>query len=147
MKLRVELAPDAREQIAELGRWWRKNRPKNRGLFREELRAAIDMLSERPEAGPIAEDAGAGVHSCSCRAPSITCTIGLIGPVEGSNVLLVWHTAREKRPYACRSQRTAVRPWQGASSSVRLGDGPLLGQGSALAPFCRAHPAAKVTPR
>lgn len=98
MKLRVELAPDAREQIAERGRWWRKNRPKNRGLFRQELRAAIDMLSERPEAGPIAEDAGAGVHKLLLPRTQHYVYYRIDWTGQRVNVLLVWHTARERPP-------------------------------------------------
>ena len=45
MTLKVVVTPVARGQIRVIGRWWRRNREKARGLFREELAAVTMMLA------------------------------------------------------------------------------------------------------
>jgi plasmid stabilization system protein ParE len=48
--------PLAARQIREEARWWRRNRTKAPALFRGELRRALKLIGEYPEAGAFAED-------------------------------------------------------------------------------------------
>ena len=57
MPLRIKPTPLAAEQIRAEARWWRANRTKAPALFREELRRAFQLISDYPEAGPVATDA------------------------------------------------------------------------------------------
>jgi plasmid stabilization system protein ParE len=56
VSLRITPTPLAADQIRRESRWWRRNRTKAPSLFRNELRRAFDLITEYPEAGPIAEE-------------------------------------------------------------------------------------------
>jgi hypothetical protein len=49
---RLEVSEDAREQIAEMTRWWRENVPGKDKLFEAELLKVEALLTRHPEAGP-----------------------------------------------------------------------------------------------
>ena len=54
--MRVDRTTDAAAQIREEALWWRRNRTSAPTLFRDELRRALALIAEFPEAGPLAED-------------------------------------------------------------------------------------------
>lgn len=49
--LPIEIADDAREQIAEAAMWWAKNRPSVPDAIREELDRVLVLLAVQPEIG------------------------------------------------------------------------------------------------
>lgn len=51
MSVRVEIQPEAQEQIACLGKWWRVNRPWAPFLVLDELERLIGLLTDAPEIG------------------------------------------------------------------------------------------------
>jgi plasmid stabilization system protein ParE len=48
---RVEVLPDALEQIEQAAAWWREHREASPELFADELAAAFTLLAEQPESG------------------------------------------------------------------------------------------------
>lgn len=51
MPVRVWFSPQARGQAREAAIWWRTNRPAAPGLFAQELRKYVGLLSENPGLG------------------------------------------------------------------------------------------------
>ncbi|MBK9259119.1 MAG: type II toxin-antitoxin system RelE/ParE family toxin [Polyangiaceae bacterium] len=50
-RYRVIVTEMAREQVREISRWWKANRPQRPNLFREELAGARHLLLRIPNAG------------------------------------------------------------------------------------------------
>jgi len=98
MKLRVQLAPDARAQLAEIGRWWRRNRPANPGLFRQEVKAALALIGERPEAGPEANEVGVDVRKVLLPRTQYYIYYILFYTRRIARVVAFSHTSRGRRP-------------------------------------------------
>ena len=51
MNLRIEVLPDALQQIEQAAAWWHEHRTAAAGLFRAELEAAFRQLERMPDAG------------------------------------------------------------------------------------------------
>ena len=51
MKRRTTFSRQAREQVRDVGRWWRENRPSARLLFATELRQALLLVADVPGVG------------------------------------------------------------------------------------------------
>ena len=48
MTIRVELTPEASQQVLEASAWWSENRPSASAPFRDELALAIELLVSAP---------------------------------------------------------------------------------------------------
>lgn len=51
MKARIEVLPDALQQIEQAAVWWREHRTAAPRLFGNELAATFELLEEQPDAG------------------------------------------------------------------------------------------------
>lgn len=51
VRFRVELSPQARDQLTTINTWWARNRPAAPTLVAEELETAIEQLATSPESG------------------------------------------------------------------------------------------------
>mgnify|MGYP001034219991 CR=1 FL=1 len=51
MSIKVEIQPEAHEQLAALDQWWRTHRPAAPTLVLDELERAIGLLKDNPEIG------------------------------------------------------------------------------------------------
>ncbi|MEM6533031.1 MAG: type II toxin-antitoxin system RelE/ParE family toxin [Myxococcota bacterium] len=58
MNYRVEILPEAMEQVRELAAWWSENRPDSRVDIREAVRKIGDALKSMPRRFPYDEDRG-----------------------------------------------------------------------------------------
>ena len=98
MRHRVILSLRAQAELATRGRWWRKNRPYNPQLLRQEVGDALDLLAQRPEAGAAAENAGPYVRKILL--PRTQCYVYYRVDRAERIVLILsfWHTARLRPP-------------------------------------------------
>ncbi|HJX62671.1 MAG TPA: type II toxin-antitoxin system RelE/ParE family toxin [Polyangia bacterium] len=53
VRFRVELSPQARDQLTTINLWWARNRPAAPTLVAVELEAAIQQLATSPESGSL----------------------------------------------------------------------------------------------
>jgi plasmid stabilization system protein ParE len=95
--LQIEIADDAREQIAAAAAWWAENRLSAPDAIREELDWILDLLSVQPEIGTKARCARlSGVRRV------LLSRIGyyLYYRVAGVKlqVLAFWHASRGREP-------------------------------------------------
>jgi plasmid stabilization system protein ParE len=51
VRFRVELSPQARDQLTTINLWWARNRPAAPTLVAAELEASIQQLATSPESG------------------------------------------------------------------------------------------------
>ena len=51
MRARIEVLPDAFQQIEQAVAWWREHRTAALELFDDELAAAFNLLEQQPDAG------------------------------------------------------------------------------------------------
>ena len=51
MTIRIDVEPDAREQLDELDVWWREHRPAAASVVTDELHRIVALLRENPEIG------------------------------------------------------------------------------------------------
>jgi plasmid stabilization system protein ParE len=56
VRLPIKPIPAAAAQIRKESRWWRTNRTKAPGLFRDELRRVFELIAGYPEAGAVSDD-------------------------------------------------------------------------------------------
>jgi plasmid stabilization system protein ParE len=98
VKLRIVLTPNAQAELAERNRWWRKNRPANPGLLKQEIKEALTRVAERPESGPSAEEAGAGVRKVLLPRTQHYAYYRINRAERTLRVLSIWHTARAQPP-------------------------------------------------
>jgi plasmid stabilization system protein ParE len=98
-RYRVDITPRARGQIQEISRWGRANRPKNPGLFREELVGVRQELERMPVAGS-AHDSPE--HGDVRRMLLLRTQYHLYYVIDEQQrvvtVLAVWHTSRGSGP-------------------------------------------------
>lgn len=98
---RVRLTASARRQAIQIADWWAENRLDSKGLFVDELRAAIDQLANSPHSGQAYEAHGS--------APSGVRRLLLwrshfhvyysVGSVHGLVVVrAIWHASRGRGP-------------------------------------------------
>lgn len=97
MIYRVEVSQDAREQIAEMTRWWGENLPAKAEVFETELLRAEALLSRHPEAGaPYSRRAG--VRRTLLRRTQIYLYYRLFPEERRVVVVAARHTARGRPP-------------------------------------------------
>lgn len=93
------MTPQARSQIQEISRWWRANRPKNPGLFREELVGIRQLLARMPAAGPVYDSPDhRDVHRMLLPRTQHHVYYVIDQQQRIVTVLAVWHTARGSEP-------------------------------------------------
>lgn len=94
--MRVELTPDAREQVLEAARWWRANRD-SAELFETELTTALDLLAFEP---PLAQVVGTieGKEVRKVRLPRTAYTLYFTIDDDVVTVHALWHGARGSDP-------------------------------------------------
>jgi plasmid stabilization system protein ParE len=96
---RVDITSRARGQIQEISRWWRANREKNPGLFREELAGVRHQLAHVPTAGPAYDSPE---HGDVRRILLIRTQYHVYYVIDEKQrvvtVLAVWHVARGSGP-------------------------------------------------
>ncbi len=98
-RYRLDITPQARGQIQEISRWWRANRLKNPGLFREELVTAKQQLAQVPMAGPAyASPERPGLRRMLLLRTQYHMYYVIDEPQRVVTVLAVWHTARGSGP-------------------------------------------------
>jgi len=84
-------------QADEIELWWRRNRRSAPSLFREELAAAVHLLSERPEVGELAEDVPVpGTRTITLRRTNYVVYYRVLG--EEVRITSVWHGRRGRAP-------------------------------------------------
>jgi plasmid stabilization system protein ParE len=98
VKLRVILTPPARAQFLELNRWWRKNRPANPGLLKQEVREALIRLALQPEGGPQADAIEPGLRKLLLPRTRYYIYYEIDHAKRTVSILAFWHTARGRRP-------------------------------------------------
>lgn len=98
-RYRVQITDRAKAQAREISRWWRKNRPSNPGLFREEMAAATARIATMPGTGSLYEP---GDTSGMRRVllPRTSYHIYYIAQDQPRvvTILAVWHTSRGQGP-------------------------------------------------
>lgn len=98
-RYRVDVTPKARAQIQKISGWWRANRLKNPGLFREELLVARLLLARFPGAGPMLDSPEHGdVHRLLLLRTQHHVYYVVDEEQRVVTILAVWHTARGSGP-------------------------------------------------
>lgn len=92
-RVRVYLLPRARDEYALALAWWRSNRTAARDLLKIEVRSAIRLLSEQPEAGP-EDDALRGVRRLFLRRCGYHLYYRVHVEQRRVDVLALWHARR-----------------------------------------------------
>ena len=93
----VRVAAPAREQAAEIGRWWRENREAAPDLFEDELVHALALLADHPEASPLYSKRRGHVVR-RIRLEKTRYAVYFTVEPEAVNVIAVWHTSRGSGP-------------------------------------------------
>jgi plasmid stabilization system protein ParE len=97
--MRVDPTPDAALQVRDEALWWRRSRTSAPTLFRDELRRALALIAEFPEAGPVAEDVELpGVRRVLLALTQHYLYYRVSTEANRIEVLAVWSTHRGKPP-------------------------------------------------
>jgi len=97
VKRQVVLTPEAQGDARRIDDWWRANRPAARGLFTEELSAALAMLEATPEIGrPYRHRIVSTLRRVLLRATRYHVYYVVAG--NAVRVLAVWSAIRGRQP-------------------------------------------------
>jgi hypothetical protein len=103
VRYKVQFTAEARKQVDAALRWWRENRPKNRGLFREELIHAVVTLRTTPRGGVRYEPENFKDVHCHLMPRSHYDVYYVVNDGAGMvTVIALWHQARGEPPAALR---------------------------------------------
>jgi len=95
--LRIEIADDARAQIAAAAAWWAENRPSAPGAVLQDLDRILGLLSVQPGMGTRARRAKvSGVRRVTLNRIRYYVYYRVVG--DSLQVLAFWHTSRGKGP-------------------------------------------------
>jgi plasmid stabilization system protein ParE len=95
--VKIELTPDAREQIRSAADWWRDNRLTAPTLFEEELAAAVEMLGAGPLLTRVLGEIG-GKMVRKVRLPRTRYALYFTGGDDLVTVHARWHDSRGGGP-------------------------------------------------
>ena len=95
--LRIEIADDARAQIAAAAAWWAENRPSAPGAVLQDLDRILGLLSVQPGMGTRARRAKvSGVRRVTLNRIRYYVYYRVVG--DSLQVLALWHTSRGEGP-------------------------------------------------
>lgn len=98
-RFRVELSPQARDQLTTINLWWARNRPAAPALVAAELETAVQQLATSPESGHL-HDGNRPLPVRKLLMPRSR--YHLYYEVDSASrlvtVLAVWHVARGAGP-------------------------------------------------
>lgn len=99
IRFRVELSPQAYEQLTTINLWWARNRPAAPTLVAAEVETAMEQLASSPDTGPL-HDAKALLPVRKLLMPRSR--YHLYYEVDAASatvhVLALWHAARGAGP-------------------------------------------------
>jgi plasmid stabilization system protein ParE len=99
MRLRVEVAPEAQEQLERLDRWWRQNRPAAPTLVVDELERLVGMIAETPEIGvPYAQGGLMNVRRLRLRRTPYLLYYHYVSGNDVARIVSAWSAMRKRRP-------------------------------------------------
>jgi plasmid stabilization system protein ParE len=98
-RFRVELSPQARDQLMTINVWWARNRPAAPTLVAAELEAAIEQLAISPESGQLhAEHDPLPVRKLLMPRSRYHLYYEVDQATRLVTVLAVWHAVRGAEP-------------------------------------------------
>lgn len=99
MSVRVDIQPEAEEQIAALDRWWRTNRPAAPGLVLDEVARLTELLAESPEIGrPYAHGGLQNIRWLRLRRTPYLLYYHYEPGCEVATIVSAWSAMRNQRP-------------------------------------------------
>ena len=98
-RLVVRFTRRAALHVDEAGRWWRANRTKAPGAFREELVRAMRLITAQPDAGATARNVRlSGVRRVLLRRVNYHLYYRLVDSPRSIQVVALWHAGRGGSP-------------------------------------------------
>lgn len=99
MSVRVDIQPEAEEQIAALDRWWRTNRPAAPALVLDEMERLIALLAESPEIGrPYTHGGLRNIRWLRLRKTPYLLYYHYESGDDVATIVSVWSAMRNQRP-------------------------------------------------
>lgn len=99
MSIQIEIQPEAQEQLAALGQWWRTHRSAAPSMVLDELERLVKLLADNPEIGRTYSHGGLANIRC-LRLRKTPYLIYYHYEAGGDVVTIVsaWSGARRRRP-------------------------------------------------
>lgn len=99
MPVRIDIQPEAEEQIAALDRWWHTNRPAAPGLVLDEVERLLGLLAESPEIGrPYTRGGLQNIRWIRLRRTPYLLYYHYEPGSEVATIVSAWSAVRRRRP-------------------------------------------------
>ncbi len=99
MNIKIEIQPEAQEQLAALDQWWRSHRSAAPSQVLDELERAIGLLADNPEIGRKYADGGlSNIRYLRLRRTPYLLYYHYEAGSDVVTIVSAWSGARQRRP-------------------------------------------------